>query len=280
MSKMFYQPLDLTLNQFRLLHFDSSNYPPQWKILKASLDDNIKYEALSYRWGDEGSDEAIMIDGELTTVTRNLSMELADIQHHLAGSPLWVDALCIDQNNVLERNHQVQKMADIYQRASRVHAWLGRPDGRSPSFVSFLHHLGNLLDGMGYLATRYRETENFLTTIHERKYEWVSLAAGTELPYWYRLWIVQEIGLASDLVVHYGSTSINWVIFARVRKALAKLYAAFLCPRFFRPIAMTILRSVPAQMKSSEIANNVPYGLRRQHVPLDIHKNSQRNQPR
>jgi hypothetical protein len=82
MGTLVYQPLDLTLNQFRLLRFDSSTYPPQWKIFNASLDDNIRYEALSYRWGDEKSEVTIMIEGQRITVTPNLSMALADAQPH------------------------------------------------------------------------------------------------------------------------------------------------------------------------------------------------------
>ncbi|PMD61059.1 heterokaryon incompatibility, partial [Hyaloscypha bicolor E] len=137
------------------------------------------YEALSYRWGDEKSEVTIMIEGQLITVTPNLSMALADAQPTIKDSPLWVDALCIDQHNILERNHQVQKMATIYRKASRVHAWLGMPDKQN----------SNKGDS---------RVETLLSAIQERQYvaDWISLAAGTELPYWNRLWIVQEIGLA------------------------------------------------------------------------------------
>jgi hypothetical protein len=42
-----------------------------------------------------------------------------------ADKLLWIDALCIDQENVIERNHQVQQMGEIFSRASNVLAWLG-----------------------------------------------------------------------------------------------------------------------------------------------------------
>lgn len=157
-----------------------------------------------------------MIEGQRITVAPNLSMALADAQPTIKDSPLWVDALCIDQHNILERNHQVQKMATIYRKASRVHAWLGMPDKQNPSFVPFLHRLGIILSRNIYSDKGDSRVETLLSAIQERQYvdDWISLAAGTELPYWNRLWIVQEIGLASDLVVHYGSSPIDWKIFA------------------------------------------------------------------
>ena len=67
-------------------------------------------------------------------VTRNLAMELTYIQTSIANSPLWVDALCIDQDNILERNYQVREMHAIYRNVSRVHTWIGRPVHPSMSF--------------------------------------------------------------------------------------------------------------------------------------------------
>lgn len=77
----------------------------------------------------------IICDGRLMKVTSNLR----DALHMLANSismPLmpktptyyWVDALCVDQQNVLERNTQVARMADIFHKASSVVVWLGRED--------------------------------------------------------------------------------------------------------------------------------------------------------
>jgi hypothetical protein len=160
-----------------------------------------------------------MVDGKRANVTPNLAKALADVQPTLGDLSLWVDALRIDQDNVLERNHQVKKMATISQKASRVHVWLGRPDAENPPFILFLQHLSRFLSESIHFPGQNGETETFLTAIHDQyRAKWASLATSTELPYWSRLWIVQEIGLASDILVHHGSTSINWTIFARMRK--------------------------------------------------------------
>ncbi|KAL9566274.1 hypothetical protein ACKAV7_009633 [Fusarium commune] len=113
------------------------------------------YTALSYVWGDQRNPHEIFIDGKPFHVGENLYMALLRLrqpvtilgtgatapeefhdqrlnviqQHMLSESRfLWVDAICINQNDVAEREAQVKLMARIYQQADHVHGDLGRKE--------------------------------------------------------------------------------------------------------------------------------------------------------
>jgi len=83
------------------------------------------YESLSYVWGSENNKQLIYVDGDEMYVTANLHMALSHLRHCLLERILWVDAICINQADNDEKGRQVQLMAKIYSKASRVIVWLG-----------------------------------------------------------------------------------------------------------------------------------------------------------
>ena len=85
----------------------------------------VTYEALSYVWGSNETNEIIEIGGKSKGITRNLYDALHHLRHNDEDRILWVDAICIDQSNDMERNHQVKHMGDIYKEADKVIIWLG-----------------------------------------------------------------------------------------------------------------------------------------------------------
>ncbi|PVH72885.1 hypothetical protein DL98DRAFT_432380, partial [Cadophora sp. DSE1049] len=89
-------------------------------------DEDCKYEALSYEWGEATSNQHISLDGKDIGIRENLWWALRHLRAENVERIIWIDALCIDQNNEMEKNHQVSLMGRIYSRASRVVAWLGR----------------------------------------------------------------------------------------------------------------------------------------------------------
>ena len=89
------------------------------QIFEVDLSTAPEYEALSYVWGDVNDQEEIRLNGGLVSITRNLYSALRALRHNALPRTIWADALCIDQHNVLERNHQVAIMGSIYQRRPR-----------------------------------------------------------------------------------------------------------------------------------------------------------------
>lgn len=76
----------------------------------------------------------------------NLWWALFYLRHASAARVLWVDAICIDQNQILERNAQVKQMGRVYSQAESVLVWLGRPDNESAGALQFLDQLASHLE--------------------------------------------------------------------------------------------------------------------------------------
>jgi hypothetical protein len=103
--------------------------PIECRLVEYSLQDadneTHPYEALSYVWGDPKDPVPIKVGQDDLTVTRNLHAALLHLRYRYFERILWVDAICIDQENLRERGEQVQSMAKIYGSANRVVVWLG-----------------------------------------------------------------------------------------------------------------------------------------------------------
>ncbi|PKS06248.1 hypothetical protein jhhlp_006994 [Lomentospora prolificans] len=124
-----YRPLDASKNQLRVIEIlpaDDPRSPIECRLLYVSLDhDALEYEALSYTWGDKANPETILLDGQHVPVTTNLYAALRALRQPTRPRQLWIDALCINQQDVRERSHEVFRMRLIYERATRVVIWLG-----------------------------------------------------------------------------------------------------------------------------------------------------------
>jgi hypothetical protein len=83
------------------------------------------YEALSYVWGEPDNKLSIFIQSLRFDITKNLHAALLQLRNHTIERVMWVDAICIDQENLEEKAEQVQIMARIYGQANRVIVWLG-----------------------------------------------------------------------------------------------------------------------------------------------------------
>ena len=107
----------------------------------APLDQPPPYEALSYVWSNpmvEAGDfakvdnfkksEMITLDGYLFPVGENLYSALQHLRNEIEPRTLWVDAICINQDDLFERGRQVRVMSQIYAKSSSVLAWLGAAD--------------------------------------------------------------------------------------------------------------------------------------------------------
>ena len=126
MSTFKYQPLEQS-DEIRLLVLQpgSGTSPIESSLLHKTLDIQ-PYEALSYEWKDASNcDPMIIVDGCDVRVRKNLRDALLQMRLIEENRYLWIDALCINQANVCERNKQVQKMGKIFKGAQSVIAWLG-----------------------------------------------------------------------------------------------------------------------------------------------------------
>ncbi|KAF2029764.1 heterokaryon incompatibility, partial [Setomelanomma holmii] len=83
------------------------------------------YDTVSYVWGSNDSASCIECDGMSLPITHNLGDALRKLRDPMSVRSLWVDAICINQKDEVERASQVQLMGLIYWTARQVHVWLG-----------------------------------------------------------------------------------------------------------------------------------------------------------
>ncbi|KAK0741809.1 heterokaryon incompatibility protein-domain-containing protein [Apiosordaria backusii] len=235
-----YKPLDLSADSVRLVRLCKGAYDEQihCELLETYIRDSegIPYEALSYTWGGTDRQGFIVVDHtSIVQVTGNLYTALVNLRHQHSDRLLWIDAICIDQNNDRERGHQVGQMRKIYENAEEVMVWLG-PGGTFEANLA-IKFLGEVNEQV--LATNqmwswrsrkeswkselnYRRTM-FLErlpddTLAKYRYAFDSLLAS---PWFRRVWIIQEIACSRKASIMCGRKSIPSRTFAIAPEFLA-----------------------------------------------------------
>jgi hypothetical protein len=97
----------------------------KYRLHFATFENPPPYEAISYAWGDPNLRRMSVCDGSILRITHNLYDCLQTLRYSERSRYLWADAIAIDQKNISEKNHQVQHMWHIYQKATKVIVWLG-----------------------------------------------------------------------------------------------------------------------------------------------------------
>ncbi|KAI0542819.1 heterokaryon incompatibility protein-domain-containing protein [Xylaria digitata] len=142
MASLKYTPLNPSKKEIRLLTLLDGGWNDRIKceLRVVSLDDQPKYEALSYVWGSPNDVVDVDVNGIAFSATRNLHAALRRLREQIPGAggngasrTLWVDAVCINQNDTEEKRRQVQLMGDIYSQTAHGLLWLGEePDEPRP----------------------------------------------------------------------------------------------------------------------------------------------------
>jgi len=101
------------------------------------------YEALSYTWGGEEKPRSIAIKGQNLNITANLYEALLHLRTRSLDRIIWIDAICINQENREEQGQQVQLMAMIYSKAHRVLVWLGETTVETEGALEDIQHAAN-----------------------------------------------------------------------------------------------------------------------------------------
>ncbi|KAF4331737.1 het-domain protein [Fusarium beomiforme] len=183
------------------------------------------YEALSYVWGDPTNPIAIKLNNLDATVTRNLHAALLSLRSHTQKRILWVDALCINQQDFDERASQVMLMRFIYEESSRVLIFLGPSTALTDRGLQFVQEFHDRV-------TNSDDSQKLLQWIFEAASKddlWCILAFEIlGKPWWGRSWIFQEILCAPTATVHCGRQSVSWAAFETMAHTISELEAILL----------------------------------------------------
>ncbi|RYP22315.1 hypothetical protein DL767_009072 [Monosporascus sp. MG133] len=174
-----YRKLDCTTREIRLLELEPGRRSATIKarLRHVTLTSRPTYEALSYTWGSPTDRRPMSLDGFDVTVTANLSTALQHLRYEDRPRVLWVDALCINQNDKDERREQVLIMRDIYEAATKVLAWLGQASEDSDLAMDLVDKgkADKILQRPSHESSAF---ENLCSR-----------------PYWTRIWILQELAV-------------------------------------------------------------------------------------
>jgi hypothetical protein len=96
------------------------------EVIVIAVQSGTSYKAVSYVWGEAAHSHTIVVNGAPLDVGKNIWHFLDQMHQESEWGYLWIDAICIDQLNIGERNHQVAIMGKIYSEASSVVVWLGQ----------------------------------------------------------------------------------------------------------------------------------------------------------
>jgi hypothetical protein len=125
----------------RLIRFQSSE-TLSVSLEEASLDNVPDYDVISYTWDGQQPDCPIDCNGWEILVTRNCKSILEDMEGR-TGNPIWIDAVCIDQTSIPEKNVQVPLMKEIYEKAALCFAWLGNSTAATDKALRLYKTLAN-----------------------------------------------------------------------------------------------------------------------------------------
>jgi hypothetical protein len=180
------------------------------------------YQALSYAWGPPDSGNSILVGGKPFEVRKNLwdfLNEACTRQINLREEQpgfLWIDAICIDQSQVGERNHQVAMMGRIYSEARKVLVWLGPS---TPAIDGLFQNMYGLTVDERYELVWETEVDD-----QERRMMLYGMEELCSKDYWERLWVVQEYLLAWEVEVWCGRGSVDpekikWLVYMEFKNA-------------------------------------------------------------
>ena len=192
-----YQYSPLMPQQFRLLRPIGSLNPRdlRFKTSHISREAAPSYTAVSYTWGDQQPTSTIRLDGKLFSVRPNLLSCLYYLSqaHHKAEVGwdwIWVDAICINQQDDREKSEQVGLMSRTYSDARMVSVWLGLVPVSKSTFIQ------NWDPSQEYFSI------GRIDVLQDESFYWRDhLDDLLNRPYWSRFWVVQEFLRACE--IHY-----------------------------------------------------------------------------
>lgn len=188
-----------------------------------SLDTTTQYSAVSYAWGEPVFTHHVRCASTATpsriSITPNVDGMLRHLRDPANPRYLWIDAISLNQADEIEKAAQVPLMGQIYQQARTVHVWLGPDHGDANAVFAFIQSLGTVpndsTDEPGHVAGLIQRV---LGNAADR-----ILCAFWDLPWFTRRWVLQEVLLAQQAVVHYGREQLPWL---GLTMAMSKLEAA------------------------------------------------------
>lgn len=208
-----YEPLPAKSIRVLELREGVGNQPLIYELIIQAITGN-SYEAISYAWGDSKRTGLILCNGKNIGITTSLISALSAFRLIHGVRRVWADAVCINQEDVEERNSQVAQMDAIYTSAERVLGWLGHDPGFAKIAIGHIQSFNRSPETCIDSAKRLQvldiakdESVNF----NPEWQAWKAIKEYFEVPFFHRVWIIQELGLGKTAVLYCDSYHIEWL---------------------------------------------------------------------
>lgn len=226
------------------IHLRHVRLPPYHSNFDSSCesDDSVLvYEALSYTWGTASTEKHVLVESNVggghdspcagIFVTDNLAEAMRRLRDTESARALWIDAICINQQDDDERSKQVPLMAQIFKSAARVLVWLGPERDDSALAMRLIEFMSTRVK-FDWSTYEHEFDANYYTDFQtEFNVEFTASAFAApiesllEREWFKRVWVRQEISLARQAVVFCGASEITWNLFKIA--ALGLIYKLF-----------------------------------------------------
>lgn len=158
------------------------------------------YRCLSYCWETTVREADIIVDGFCFPVTKNLLNALQNLRNPSKDVTFWIDQICINQDDYLERGHQVSIMKRIFSRAKEVIVWLGEEDDRMKKLCEYAKKMRRGDDSPKGALKKILGPRELQATVQRL----------LERPWFERVWVLPELALARFTVVAVGRSRMSW----------------------------------------------------------------------
>lgn len=201
--------------------------------MRAAELQNIKetknsFEAISYVWGSNTKDQVIIIDGSQVFITTNLRNSLRQVRYEDKPRTVWADSICIDQQNIEEKSHQVGAMGRIYQSSECTLMCFGS----EPEFQQLATDAATLINEVSEMMRcvlddldssvnwdKFRHPDADDPLVNDPR--WGSWGVLLDRPWFSRGWVVQEAALGPDARIIWAGVEIPWLSLLQVYTWLA-----------------------------------------------------------
>lgn len=194
--RQIYEALDMDNFEVRLVAIlpGADGDDVHCKLIHVPLYAELQWEALSYTWGGESEQKQIHLNGSPFLVRKNLHCALLALRREDTTRFIWIDAICINQEDNDEKSREVQRMRHVYGEASGVVVWLGDAADNSDIAMDLATRqtLGNVLFGDDA--------------------QWSALGRLVCRPWWKRVWCLQELACSKEgPIVLCGNRTVGWL---------------------------------------------------------------------
>ncbi|EEY16620.1 conserved hypothetical protein [Verticillium alfalfae VaMs.102] len=212
------------LNAIRLLTIEPGKQgePLVGHLTRHFADDCPSYLALSYTWKKATFTQPITINGAPFLVTENVEKALDHLRYEDKPRTVWLDSICIDQRNVIEKNYQVRLMNKIYLRSEAVICWVGVPEEDEDELNPGEHmDIGAAFDLARAIEEAGSDAYPEVVARHP-PVALFTLLKLTERSYFRRQWVIQEVCLSESVTLQVGEHQLSWSAIAAAADGIAK----------------------------------------------------------